>query len=551
MRAKFICLVGFLLMALASPLSVARADFMLFGGTSGVAFSTSCPANQYVAGFFGHVGSWLDNIGLTCAPAIGNTGFGAAVQTPQFFGGMGGGVTRSQCDAGTAARHLHYFVQYNDADYDSLQYIRGISYDCARADGTPASNKCFGVCHDGDHSATFVPGSPDVDNNCAPGLVTGLTGKSGQYVVALGALCGPLPAVVAANTPPPKPIKTTGKPVGGGVSSAPLANDQVLICQGGGMTVAPISGSSTSMLVNFVAAPQGANVAQPAPGQCAWSTGPIESVWKKLGVASTQPMGQQLLQAAQQGGSFILEARTLGAGIVYVDRIDSVQLASASGTAAVASADKTTPPAGSGYVLDCQGGKGMRISGGGAVIGGPSFFSVSFKAADQPGNSGALEPGTCAWVDRPLNAAEPLLLNIPNDLQGADSLKQALKRGSFAVHANNEGKDLLVNQIDDVQGGGNAQGGGVSVNVTVGNGGGSGGGSVLQPPIAEDNGSGQPATIAKAVNVHTTAGGKQDSVLGSLSAGTSVTSLGCSKGWCQIQFPGGEGYVGQSFLGPQ
>ncbi len=536
MRAKIISVIALLLTAFLVSTDFAAADFAPYGGDAGNAFSKSCPANQYVAGFFGHVGAWLDNIGLTCAPAIGNTGFGEPQQTPQFFGGLGGAPTSTQCDAGTVVRHMHYFVQYDDANSDELQFIRGISYDCARADGSVASNKCFGQCHDGDHSMTFVPTSANVDNDCGPGLVVGLQGRSGQFVSSLGALCGRRPTVVAANTNSQLPIKTTG---GAGTK----VSDTVMICQGGGgMSVTPVSGAASSVFVNFVAAPQGANVAQPAPGQCAWSTGPIGSVWKKLGVGTAQPIGQQLVKAAQNGGSFILEARTLGNGIVYVDRIDNVQLASgAGGTAASGNANTPAPPAGSGYVLACQGGGDMRISGGGAVIGGSSFFDVSFEAAAQGANASPPGPGTCAWLDRALRPGEPLALKVPNDIANASRLNRAIEGGTFQVHANNEGKDLLVNQIDSVHTGGGQAAGGDQGTASSG--------SVLMPPIAEDDGGGQPMTVARAVNVHTQASG--GSVLGSLAPGTSVTSLGCSKGWCHITFTGGEGWVAQTFLGPQ
>ena len=545
MRAKVLCLFALLPSVFFASTDFAAAGFAPYGGDGGTAFSTSCPANQYVAGFFGRVGDWLDDIGLTCAPAIGNTGFGAPVQTPQFFGGLGGAITSSQCDAGTVASHLHYFVQFDRAQNDDVQYIRGISYDCARANGSVASNKCFGHCHDGDRSgglgATFSnAGSPDVDNNCAPQLVVGLAGQSNQFVVALGAICAPLLQVVAANNQTSSlPIKTTG-------GAASKVVDNVTICQGGGgMTVTPVPGTASSVYVTFVAAPQGANVAQPGPGQCAWSSGPIGSVWKKLALGISQPIGHQLVQAAQNGGSFIVEAHTLGNGIVYVDRIDSAQPASgSSATVASTGIPDTAPPAGSGYVLACQGGGDMNISGGGATVGGPSYFTVAFRSAAQGANAAPPDPGTCAWVDRALRPGEPLVLNVPNQLAGADQLRQAIDGGTFQVHANTEGKELLVNQIDSAQPASAAAGG--SDGTTTG---GSGSGSALQPPIAGDDGGGQPATIAKAVNVHTTAGG--GTVLGSLAAGTSVTLLDCSKSWCHVQFTGGDGYVAQSFLNLQ
>ena len=561
MRAKFVAAFAAVLTLFLAFASSANADFEPYGVSGGMPFKASCPANQYVAGFFGRVGGWLDDVGLICAPTIGTTSFGDPVQSPQFFGGLGGGTTSTQCDKGTVVKYIHYFVQYDRANSDAIQYIRGISIDCAHADGTTASNKCFGICHDGETSHTIgaefgITPTGQVDNNCAPGLMTGLNGRTNQYVVALGALCGPLPkavTVVASNAG--QPIKTTG---------GNKITDSVMICQGGGMTIAPVSGTTASFYLSFAAAPQGANTAQPAPGQCAWSSGPLSGAFKKFAVGSLDPKFAQLQQAAQSGGSFILEAHPLGGGTIYVDRIDNVQLASGSesgtgGTVASGNANANASPAGSGYALDCQGGGDMNISGGGAVLGGSSFFNVSFGAAPQGSNASPPGPGTCAWQDRALRPGEPLVLQIPNQLSGIDVLKQAIDGGTFEVNVNTVGKVLLVNQVDDVQvasgqSGGSAAGSGGDQGA-AGTGTGAGttakgsGASVLMPPIAEDNGSGTPAIVARAVNVHTAASG--GSVIGSLGAGTAVTNLGCSKGWCHVAFPGGQGFVAQSFLGPQ
>ncbi|HVX61412.1 MAG TPA: hypothetical protein VHC19_12445, partial [Pirellulales bacterium] len=234
MRAKIIATVAAVLTLFLAFATSAQADFEPYGPVgAGTPFKASCPANQYVAGFFGRVGSWLDDIGLICAPTFGTTSFGDPVQLPQFFGGLGGGTTSTQCDKGSVVKYIHYFVQYDRADSDSIQYIRGISIDCAHADGTKASNKCFGICHDGDTNHTVgaefgAAPTGQVDNNCSPGLMTGLNGRTNQYVVALGALCGPLPkdiVHVAANSG--KPIKTTG-------GSGNLPADQDIVCTGGG-----------------------------------------------------------------------------------------------------------------------------------------------------------------------------------------------------------------------------------------------------------------------------------------------------------------------------
>ena len=260
----------------------------------------------------------------------------------------------------------------------------------------------------------------------------------------------------------------------------------------------------------------------------------------KIAAAVPCPSGQIRYQGNCQAPP-LLPGSTTGSGGGFIQLIPS---SSGSGAASA------TPPAGSGYVLACQGGGDMNVSGGGAVLGGSSFFIVSFNAAAQGASAAPPDPGTCAWIDRALRPGEPLALNVPSDLDGADKLNKAIKGGTFEVHANTVGKELLVNQIDSVELGGKSKdAAGVSVNIGTSNAGGGNGGSVLQPPIAENTGGGQPMTVAKAVNVYTKAGG--GSALGSLAAGTAVTSLGCGKGWCHIQFTGGEGYIAQSSIAPQ
>src|SRR5713226_5954393 len=62
------------------------------------------------------------------------------------------------------------------------------------------------------------------------------------------------------------------------------------------------------------------------------------------------------------------------------------------------------------YRLICRGGPGMRVRiSPGDVRNSYQklglFFNKSGRAAGQTGKP--LQPGTCAWVDRPLNAQEP------------------------------------------------------------------------------------------------------------------------------------------------
>jgi hypothetical protein len=273
----------------------------------------------------------------------------------------------------------------------------------------------------------------DVENvalHCWPGrLLGGLTGRAGSYVDALGGLCAAAPNPNATaqaqqqqqgSDAPLKPIHITGAGSGANIT------DSSMVCTGGNMSVGPLPNDTTGkyVYISFGAAPQAAVVASPGAGQCAWGNRPLAgNEGKRLALALTSDDAQRLVQAAKNGGTFIVEGRPLATVAIMVTKIDSVQVAA-------------------------------------AATGGPVF--------------------------------------VPASQQG---------------------------------------GGGSSA----------GGGSALQPPIADGDDSGTPTTIARAVNVHTetNSGGR---VLGSLSAGTQVTNLGCSKGWCHISFAGGDGWVGQTFL---
>lgn len=71
------------------------------------------------------------------------------------------------------------------------------------------------------------------------------------------------------------------------------------------------------------------------------------------------------------------------------------------------------------YALVCRGGGNMTLSvgGAGAIDGRPlSIVSIDFAKAAQAAATAAVGAGQCAWLDRPLNGAEPtrLVFNAEN-----------------------------------------------------------------------------------------------------------------------------------------
>lgn len=134
------------------------------------------------------------------------------------------------------------------------------------------------------------------------------------------------------------------------------------------------------------------------------------------------------------------------------------------------------------YPMLCRGGPGMRIMVNhdvdGAGIPGATAMFLYFHKAPAAASAMPPPPGSCAWMDRPLNAAEPgvLWIKSPNiafafqvwgngtvahdttgprlNVEGAtlspeaqkwDSIvRAAMTGGTFTVHAYNSGGSVMA-----------------------------------------------------------------------------------------------------------
>jgi hypothetical protein len=59
------------------------------------------------------------------------------------------------------------------------------------------------------------------------------------------------------------------------------------------------------------------------------------------------------------------------------------------------------------YPLVCRSGGGMELSWSALASGRTHFIAYYSRAPNAAGTNAPLQGGQCAWVDRPLNAAEP------------------------------------------------------------------------------------------------------------------------------------------------
>jgi hypothetical protein len=220
------------LVPLTPPLARAT-DLPVRGGAGGGDFKSDC-GEDYVVGVYLKSGGWVDSIGLKCA------GFDAAQgkfkQPPwnkPFHGGQGGGPQEGVCPAGSYAGGLKFGFTRDGGNPKYLDYVEII---CNRVEnGNVTQRICLGSGNGcWDQHPDPPPNCPpfagcyvyflSFDESCAAGeAMTGIHGRYGSYVDALGVTCGPKPVADVAG-PPDIIVRPPGLP--GDIISAPKPQPQ-------------------------------------------------------------------------------------------------------------------------------------------------------------------------------------------------------------------------------------------------------------------------------------------------------------------------------------
>ena len=173
----------------------------IFGGYGGNNFEYICGPGQVLVGVRGYTGVWIDNVQAVCAKVEEGKRNVGQPEGP-VFGGNRPLTNSSGCAIGTVATGL-------DVDVSKEKRFLGyIAPRCAvlvngsflqqpipmRGTGLLASEPSGG----GSGSELFVkPARQD----CPAGMVAvGIRGRAGQFLDALGLVCGPKPAPPKTNT---------------------------------------------------------------------------------------------------------------------------------------------------------------------------------------------------------------------------------------------------------------------------------------------------------------------------------------------------------------
>lgn len=157
---------------------IPTAIFQPFGAQGDAGFEDRCPVGQYLVGLRGRRGAWIDQITIVCSANNGNGQLTGAANGPSR-GGNGGGPEERMCKPGET---IYTVLPILTKDSRQVQELAG---NC-RAPGKK--------------SGTFLRFGNVADSNqprqrftCPDGdAATGLTGRYGKHVNAIGLICSRL-----------------------------------------------------------------------------------------------------------------------------------------------------------------------------------------------------------------------------------------------------------------------------------------------------------------------------------------------------------------------
>jgi hypothetical protein len=376
------------------------------GGQGGGDFQAQCAPGQYVVGFAAGAGAWINRIAILCAPYLAEQHKFGSRTTGEFHGGGGATLQEQYCPVDSYVASIHFGFTRRGSE---REYVDDVGMGCARLDGTASASACINTGEGCSEGGSYVPnvfptGVRDqvhlAFQSCPSGeAATGIHGRSGDYVDALGLICGPAPTgkIIGHARPPSQPsliepgagsassaannnkmlfpgtaaaaassaplvsesAPATSKQLwlpaasaaagGGSVSAPPASSGQPvsypLACLGGGRMTAT-SGSDGFVRIAFAPAPQGSAARAPRPGQCAWSDRGFRAGEPEMLIyGASGTAGQDLLGAARRGDAFDVHAYNNGQGSMIVTSVDAIRSAKKNGAS---NAPKGAAPPASG-----------------------------------------------------------------------------------------------------------------------------------------------------------------------------------------------------------
>ena len=182
--------------ALLCPDITLATDLPIYGGLGGQEFRADCPTGSYLVGLSGRTGEWVDNIAPICAPwLVAKQVFGPPSVGPSHGASIGG--QKHPADCGVQAGNIHVVQSWKiDILRSDNHYVKHIMAHCLSLSPSASSRVFhFGTKDPYDQNISFGPfGTKPPEQACpAKEAAVGIRGRAGQFVDAIGLICGPLP----------------------------------------------------------------------------------------------------------------------------------------------------------------------------------------------------------------------------------------------------------------------------------------------------------------------------------------------------------------------
>ena len=212
----YLALVVGLLSMMFAPFAGA-SNLPVQGGPGGKPFRSDCSGGGYVAGIYVRSGDWIDAIGLKCATydRLALTFTRPAWNTP-YNGGSGAGLLEREklCPADSSVSGL--LIGYT-TDGSRPKFVDHVMMVCRDVKGATKATSCFDTgdgCWftrpNGDNPLrAFGQACPDNE------LATGIRGRAGNYVDAIGLVCSlkpQPPKILVLRRPTTTPPRTVTAP---------------------------------------------------------------------------------------------------------------------------------------------------------------------------------------------------------------------------------------------------------------------------------------------------------------------------------------------------
>jgi hypothetical protein len=186
-----------LLVSIFVTAAVQATDLPVQGGPGGSNFRREC-SGDFVVGVYVRSGDWVDAIGLKCGIFKQTQGeFSQPPWNTPYYGGTSAALQEQELVC--AKDRFVSGITFNVTGEASHPFVDFIELTCTPMAGGASNTLCI-------HTGQGCPPAGAIVQTCPAGeAATGVRGRTGLYVDALGLICGPKPSIMPGGVQHPRP----------------------------------------------------------------------------------------------------------------------------------------------------------------------------------------------------------------------------------------------------------------------------------------------------------------------------------------------------------